>query len=1227
MKTLRNISHAPMIWVGLFILLIGLAITLKLTVKAQDISGGIPASGLQDVDIGPAAVAGGTQTDGAGTYTLSSVGADIYGTNDSLHYLYQPLGTNGQLMARVLNIRAMNGYGKAGVMMRESLGGGSREATMLLTMDRGLQFLWREGLGGETERNVANTNYDRSAPYWVKVVRYNDWVGGYASPDGANWTLMGWEKMKGLSAQIYVGLAVAAHNGVGAQNPAQAQFDQVTLGPVDMSEVLNPIVGGANGGWEHRDIDVWDESRGDTSYSNGVFTVTSDGEDIVKKRDSIHYMYQPLGTNGQLVARVLGMTATNGLAKAGVMIRETLQNESREATMALTYWLHQSGDAMMTMTSSNGLQFLWRGDFGERADQTVANPKHRFTPYWIKVMRSDDWLGGYESPDGTNWTMTGWVTMAGLPSQIYVGLEVSAHNGGAGAQGPAQARFDQVTLGPADMSEVVYPLIGSGDGVRGNYRNDSLLYQPGISNRVDGQVDFQWLHGVPMKFLNPNNYGVCWSGEMQAQFTEPYTFSLDTRSEDWVRVWIDEKLVIDDWRMWHPNGELIGPTLNLVAGQRHMIRVEMFNNLGMGQATLNWSSPSTPKQPIPQSQLYSLPVMDPDGSGLPVLWEMIYFRHTGVDASADPDGDGLSNLQEYQYHTNPTKADTDSDGLPDAWEIAHGLDPQFNDATLDYNNSGLNNLQEYQDGLDPFNSDMNGDGLLDSFEKEYLGAGSTLSVTNTVSVATSVNGSQAINLLGGWQVDGNDIYALGRRGGLDFNVSVANADKYVLNLIGTQNQFNPFETKFKLLLGIDGQALGHYTLSGGYGTNGTVELVLPYLKAGTHTVHVFWDGVASYSSLRIKQLKLLAVSGSDANHNGIKDWAEKMISDESGLDNTNTVIGSYTSPVCLEGRDLYPAMTAMTNNQANVLSPVATTDGRWYVDAPLQANAQTVFQASYQNGALSQTCQLQWVPVNLLTTTNSLTIRKGDSLLFTALPTSGVNGNLQITIGTNTYSGKAAKGISNKFATPGIYTVSGTYTPQSGGSKSGSVTVDVVAQQNLPNVEPAAWTGMQRNLNLPNLAPEATLQADSRLTCFISGTNANGAIQLTLGADANEARTILARLGTNGPVLDSTQVQGFDFWSGNQAYTKILQVYPDGSQLVEEMLIASPVQPDVSFVLQPTAAGIIFDDGTTIKTLTATNFDTLGQCPVHFIRPASAVTSVCHLYKAYQGNYQIGYRH
>ena len=46
---------------------------------------------------------------------------------------------------------------------------------------------------------------------------------------------------------------------------------------------------------------------------------------------------------------------------------------------------------------------------------------------------------------------------------------------------------------------------------------------------------------------------------------------------------------------------------------------------------------------------------DSDGNGLPDVWENMYFGTIGVNPNDDPDGDGLSNYQEYLLGTNPTK--------------------------------------------------------------------------------------------------------------------------------------------------------------------------------------------------------------------------------------------------------------------------------------------------------------------------------------------------------------------------------------------------------------------------------------------------------------------------------------------------------------------------------------------------------------------------------------------
>jgi hypothetical protein len=48
--------------------------------------------------------------------------------------------------------------------------------------------------------------------------------------------------------------------------------------------------------------------------------------------------------------------------------------------------------------------------------------------------------------------------------------------------------------------------------------------------------------------------------------------------------------------------------------------------------------------------------------------------------------------------------DSDGDGIPDVWEIAHGLNPTVNDAAEDPDGDGLTNHQEYLADTDPQNS-------------------------------------------------------------------------------------------------------------------------------------------------------------------------------------------------------------------------------------------------------------------------------------------------------------------------------------------------------------------------------------------------------------------------------------------------------------------------------------------------------------------------------------------
>ena len=67
----------------------------------------------------------------------------------------------------------------------------------------------------------------------------------------------------------------------------------------------------------------------------------------------------------------------------------------------------------------------------------------------------------------------------------------------------------------------------------------------------------------------------------------------------------------------------------------------------------------------------------------------------------DSDSDGLLDKDELNLGTNPALKDSDGDGIPDGWEVDNSLDPLVDDSSEDPDGDGLSNFQEYQEGKNP----------------------------------------------------------------------------------------------------------------------------------------------------------------------------------------------------------------------------------------------------------------------------------------------------------------------------------------------------------------------------------------------------------------------------------------------------------------------------------------------------------------------------------------------
>ncbi len=553
--------------------------------------------------------------------------------------------------------------------------------------------------------------------------------------------------------------------------------------------------------------------------------------------------------------------------------------------------------------------------------------------------------------------------------------------------------------------------------------------------------------------------------------------------------------------------------------------------------------------------------------------------------------------------------DSDGDGIPDVWELEHQLDPlNPADAALVDVSDGLTRLEEYLMGDKP----------------------------QIITVA-EVSGASATSQLGRWAVEGDTIHAEDRRGFVEYSIAAPTADIFRLEVEGRERFFRDPTTPLVLLISIDGDYLGRVPLTYGPATNGLAWTMTPWLNPGAHTVRIYWDNAASDCSLLIKDLRLQVLVGPDANGNGIKDWVKNRLRTLCGVEVGGAaapfLISATTSPYCLEGRERYlgtlrlnVGIDGSAAGATNVLAAGHGAGYRWYANVPLSPTNLMRVESSFQNGGLKGTNWIIWKPTNLLTNDN-LAVRVGDALLLTAAPPGATNGSVSITVvGVTNYTTDYATAVPHSFAVAGTYTLTGSYTSGQGVLTNRSITVQVVSASFDGN--PAAWVGQTRVLDCPDLPPEVVVESDPGVQWSLVSPITYWGNRFFLTINSREPHYLVARLGSAGPILTNAPVDGFEIYSSTDTYVTIVQLYADGSQLVEMLVLQSPLVPSVLTHLEIFVAGVTFDDGTISKVLGASDFDALGQCPVRFIRPKDCTTSVCHYLRATQigSPYWLGHR-
>lgn len=155
------------------------------------------------------------------------------------------------------------------------------------------------------------------------------------------------------------------------------------------------------------------------------------------------------------------------------------------------------------------------------------------------------------------------------------------------------------------------PAIRLEAGLKGEYFNGPN-FERKVMTRTDPQVDFSWNWQSPGPGVQREYFSVRWTGKLYAPTSGTYRFSATV--DDGVRVWVNGKKVIDEWRK-QDDSNFVGE-ISLNGKQFYDLRIEYYNDWKGSVISVYWESPedrklfsfaSRPQKTIPAKYLFSKP--------------------------------------------------------------------------------------------------------------------------------------------------------------------------------------------------------------------------------------------------------------------------------------------------------------------------------------------------------------------------------------------------------------------------------------------------------------------------------------------------------------------------------------------------------------------------------------------------------------------------------------------
>jgi regulation of enolase protein 1 (concanavalin A-like superfamily) len=184
----------------------------------------------------------------AGKITMSAGGTDIWANADQFRFAAKSLNGNGSITVKVESLANSDPWAKAGVMIRESLEPGARNALAYVTPDGRVGWQFRSLLAGTSDSTRSEPGAV-TLPHWLRLTRTGSTIKAEHSANGTTWEPMleaanptePTARDFAMSGTIYVGLAVTSHT---AAATTTAVFSNLAT------------TGGVTGAWQVEAIGV-----------------------------------------------------------------------------------------------------------------------------------------------------------------------------------------------------------------------------------------------------------------------------------------------------------------------------------------------------------------------------------------------------------------------------------------------------------------------------------------------------------------------------------------------------------------------------------------------------------------------------------------------------------------------------------------------------------------------------------------------------------------------------------------------------------------------------------------------------------------------------------------------------------------------------------------------------------------------------------------------------------